>query len=95
MIDITGIRRSFPMLNHKQMQSHDLIYFDNGATTFKPQTVIDAITRYYTDLSCNAHRGDYELAYRLDQAFEEARVLLPSFMQASGKSYLPQVPVRA
>lgn len=83
MIDITGIRRSFPMLNHKQMQSHDLIYFDNGATTFKPQTVIDAIIRYYTDLSCNAHRGDYELAYRLDQAFEEARASAAAFIHAS------------
>lgn len=83
MIDITEIRRSFPMLANKKMQGHDLIYLDNGATTFKPQPVINAITHYYTDLTCNAHRGDYELAYRLDQEFEAARATAAAFINAN------------
>ena len=60
MIDVNKIRKDFPMLQGRKMQGHDLIYFDNAATTFKPQSVIDAVTYYYTNLSTNAHRGDYE-----------------------------------
>lgn len=88
MIDITGIRRNFPMLNNKKMQGHDLIYFDNGATTFKPQSVIDAVNHYYTDLSCNAHRGDYELAYCLDQEFEAARAAAAAFINANEREII-------
>lgn len=88
MIDIPSIRRDFPMLNHKKMQSHDLIYLDNGATTFKPQSVIDAVTHYYTDLTCNAHRGDYELAYHLDQAFEAARATAAAFIRADEREII-------
>ncbi|NBJ63956.1 aminotransferase class V-fold PLP-dependent enzyme [bacterium c-19] len=88
MIDITAIRRDFPMLQNKKMQSHDLIYLDNGATTFKPKQVIDALTHYYTDLSCNAHRGDYELAYRLDQEFEAARASAAQFIHADEREII-------
>lgn len=82
MIDIAQIRRDFPMLNGKTMQGQELIYLDNGATTFKPDAVLAAITRYYSELTCNAHRGDYELSYRLDQEFEEARECAARFINA-------------
>lgn len=82
MIDVMKIRKDFPMLNGKQMQGHDLIYFDNAATTFKPQCVIDAVVRYYSDLSVNAHRGDYELSYQVDTIYENARKSIAKLINA-------------
>ena len=66
MIDVQRIRNDFPMLHGKKMQSHDLIYFDNAATTFKPKAVQKAVVYYYTDITCNAHRGDYDLSYTVE-----------------------------
>ncbi|MGN1344364.1 MAG: aminotransferase class V-fold PLP-dependent enzyme [Traorella sp.] len=83
MIDVEKIRKDFPMLNGKKMQGHDLIYFDNAATTFKPQCVIDAVTHYYCDLSVNCHRGDYELSYQVDSAYEGCRKAVARFFNVS------------
>ncbi|MDE6357943.1 MAG: aminotransferase class V-fold PLP-dependent enzyme, partial [Eubacteriales bacterium] len=47
-------REDFPMLKQ------DITYFDNGATTLKPQSVIDKTVEYYENYSANAHRGDYD-----------------------------------
>jgi len=69
-------REDFPMLGG------DLIYFDNGATTFKPKTVIEAITDYYTNYSANAHGGDYTLSYKVDVAYEAARKKVADFINA-------------
>ncbi|MGL5978402.1 MAG: aminotransferase class V-fold PLP-dependent enzyme [Erysipelotrichaceae bacterium] len=82
MIDIKNVRSHFPMLNGKQMQAHPLVYFDNAATTFKPQSVIDAVTSYYTDYSVNAHRGDYELSFQVDTIYENARKNIAQFINA-------------
>ena len=69
-------REDFPMFKQ------DLIYFDNGATTFKPQSVIDAMDDYYQNYSANAHRGDYSISYKVDVAYEEARVKVAKFINA-------------
>ena len=61
MLNVETIRKDFPMLRGKTMQGHPLIYLDNGATTLKPQCVIDAVVNYYENYSANAHRGDYDL----------------------------------
>ena len=53
-------REDFPMLNQ------DIIYFDNGATSFKPISVIDSMTNYYQDYCANCHRGDYDISYKVD-----------------------------
>ena len=53
-------RIDFPMLKK------DIIYFDNGATTFKPESVINSITDYYKNYSANAHRGDYSISYGMN-----------------------------
>ncbi|MGL5540857.1 MAG: aminotransferase class V-fold PLP-dependent enzyme [Erysipelotrichaceae bacterium] len=82
MIDVANLRKQFPMLNGKTMQNHPLIYFDNAATTFKPQCVIDAVTSYYTDYSVNAHRGDYELSFQVDTIYENARNAIAKFIHA-------------
>ena len=70
-------REDFPMLKQ------DIIYLDNGATTFKPQVVIDAITDYYTNYTANAHRGDYAISYKVDVEYEGARKKIAKFINAN------------
>ena len=72
-------RNDFPMLNQ------DIIYFDNGATTFKPKCVIDSITDYYQNYSANAHRGDYDISYKVDLAYENVREDVRTFINAKDK----------
>ncbi|MBR1679307.1 MAG: cysteine desulfurase [Bacilli bacterium] len=69
-------QEDFPMLRQ------EYIYFDNGATTLKPQCVIDKIKDYYENYSANAHRGDYDFSYKVDQAYENAREIVRNFIHA-------------
>lgn len=59
------------------------IFFDNAATALKPQCVIDAVNYYYTHLCCNAHRGDYNLSYLVDQEIASARKDIAKFIGAN------------
>lgn len=70
-------RNDFPMLDK------NIIYFDNGATTFKPKRVIDAITNYYANYTSNAHRGDYNLSLVVDKLYEGVREKVRKFINAS------------
>ena len=69
-------REDFPMLNQ------DIIYLDNGATTLKPKSVIDAMNDYYSNYCANAHRGDYDISFKVDEAFENAREKERKFINA-------------
>ena len=69
-------QKDFPMLKS------DYIYLDNGATTLKPQCVIDKIKDYYENYSANAHRGDYDFSYKVDQEYEQARERTRQFINA-------------
>ena len=69
-------RNDFPMLNQ------DIIYFDNGATTLKPQVVIDSMVEYYSKYSANAHRGDYHISMIVDDKYENTRELVKDFINA-------------
>ena len=69
-------REDFPMLNQ------GIIYLDNGATTFKPQCVIDKMNEYYEKYSANAHRGDYSISYKVDVEYENARKTVAKFIGA-------------
>lgn len=69
-------REDFPMLKQ------DIIYFDNGATTFKPQSVINSIIDYYSNYSANAHRGDYKISAKVDDAYEGVRKKVMKFINA-------------
>lgn len=69
-------REDFPMLRN------DIIYFDNGATTFRPNVVIDKLCEYYRNYSCNAHRGDYKLSLKVDEEYENTRTLVRNFINA-------------
>ena len=81
-MDIKKIRLDFPMLNNKTMQGKPLVYFDNGATSLKPQCVIDAISDYYSNFTANAHRGDYDIAHKVDQTFDDVRRKVAKFINA-------------
>ena len=69
-------REDFPMMNN------DIIYFDNSATSLKPKCVIDKMVDYYENYSANAHRGDYDISYKVDIAYEGARENVRKFINA-------------
>ncbi|MEG1288514.1 MAG: cysteine desulfurase [Bacilli bacterium] len=73
-------REDFPMLNK------DIIYLDNGATSLKPACVIKKMVEYYEEYSANAHRGDYDISYRVDLEYENARDIVTNFINAKDKS---------
>lgn len=72
MLDIQKIRADFPILNEK-VNGKPLVYFDNGATSQKPQVVIDAIAKYYQEINANIHRGVHTLSQLATDAYEIAR----------------------
>lgn len=76
------IRSDFPILN-QTIHDCPLVYFDNAATTQKPQSVIDAITGYYERDNANVHRGVHELSIRATQQYEAAREKVKRFINAS------------
>lgn len=84
-MDFIKFRQDFPMLSNKTMQGEPLVYLDNGATTFKPQAVIDAIVDYLSNYTANAHRGDYDLSAIVDEKYEQARLDVAKFINASKK----------
>ncbi|MEI8225313.1 MAG: cysteine desulfurase [Bacteroidota bacterium] len=81
MKDIAEIRADFPILNRK-VYDNPLVYFDNGATTQKPQCVIDAVTEVYTTYNANIHRGVHFLSDMSSEAYENAREKVRSFINA-------------
>jgi cysteine desulfurase/selenocysteine lyase len=72
MIAINDIRNQFPTL-HQEVNGHPLVYLDNGATTHKPQVVIDAISHYYEKQNSNIHRGVHYLSQLATDAYEASR----------------------
>lgn len=83
-IDIDEIRKKFPIL-HQEVNGKPLVYFDNAATSQKPQSVIDALTHYYNKDNANIHRGIHTLAERATTAFEETRKAVAGFVNAAEK----------
>lgn len=71
----------FPVL-HQEVHGKPLIYFDNAATTQKPQSVLDALTNYYEHDNSNIHRGAHALADRATRYYEETREAVRGFLQA-------------
>ncbi len=81
MINTTKIRSQFPILS-KTINGKPLVYFDNGATTQKPQQVIDAIVNYYSNFNSNIHRGVHRLSQEATALFEESRKSVQQFINA-------------
>ncbi|MBC5834791.1 cysteine desulfurase [Flavobacterium sp. F372] len=72
MFDVQKIRAQFPILS-QTVNGKPLVYFDNGATSQKPQVVIDSIVEYYSKYNANIHRGVHTLSQLATDAYEEAR----------------------
>src|SRR6218665_421096 len=81
MLDITKIRSDFPILTQK-VNGKPLVYFDNGATSQKPQVVIDAISKYYEEINANIHRGVHTLSQLATDAYEESRKKIQQHINA-------------
>lgn len=80
--DIVTARDDFPILK-TLVNEHPLTYLDNAATTQKPQTVIDALTEFYSTYNSNIHRGNHTLAARATQAHEEVRARVARYIGAA------------
>lgn len=81
MLDVEKIREDFPILK-KKVNGHDLIYFDNAATTQKPIQVIEAIKYFYENLNANPIRSIHYLAEKATEAYNEARKKIARFINA-------------
>ncbi len=79
--DVAAIRRDFPILS-QQVNGKPLIYLDNGASSQKPEVVLDAMDRYYREMHSNVHRGAHTLGDRATTAFEDAREKVRAFLNA-------------
>jgi len=82
--DINDIRADFPVLGRK-VYNKPLVYFDNGATTQKPQCVIDTISEVFTNYNSNIHRGVHFLSDKASEEYEKAREKVRSFINAEKK----------
>jgi cysteine desulfurase/selenocysteine lyase len=80
--DILDIRKEFPLL-HQKVRGNALVYFDNAATTQKPDVVISSIVEYYQQYNSNVHRGAHHLANLATGRMEEARTTIQGFVRAS------------
>ena len=84
MLDIQKIRADFPILKRK-VNKMDLVYFDNAATSQKPQIVIDAIVDYYSNYNSNIHRGVHTLSQEATDAYEAARIKIQKHFNIAKK----------
>lgn len=84
VFDVEAIRKNFPILS-QTAYGKPLIYFDNAATSQKPQVVIDALTKYYSEYNANIHRGVHFLSQKASQAFDDVRVKVQQLINAKSE----------
>jgi cysteine desulfurase/selenocysteine lyase len=77
-------RSDFPALD-QDVHGRPLVYLDNAATTQKPNSVIDAVRRFYNEDCSNVHRGVHELSLRATKAYEDARLAVKRFINAGNE----------
>ncbi|AHH06152.1 Cysteine desulfurase [Borrelia crocidurae DOU] len=78
---IKNLRKDFPILN-KTINNKKIIYFDNAATSQKPQSVISSIVEYYTNYNANVHRSGHQFAIESSLKIEETRKIVKQFINA-------------
>ena len=81
MLDIQSVRADFPILN-QTVNGKPLVYFDNAATSQKPQVVIDAMVQYYEQINSNIHRGVHALSQLATDAYEVSRQTIQRHLNA-------------
>lgn len=82
--DVAAIRAQFPILS-QTVDGKPLVYLDNGATTQKPQVVIDSLVDFYTHCNANVHRGAHQLSDEATRRYEKARDQVVSFINAASR----------
>ena len=82
--NLVKIRDQFPILN-KKINNHQLVYFDNAATTQKPKKVINAINEYYSEYNANIHRGIHTLAEKATNEYEKTRKSISQFINSKSE----------
>jgi len=82
VLDVERLREDFPILSQR-VRGKPLVYLDNAATSQKPRSVIDAVTRFYSAENANIHRGVYYLSERATVAYEAARERVAGFLNAA------------
>src|SRR5947209_2813925 len=80
-LDVYKVREQFPFLN-REVKGHPLVYFDNAATSQKPESVINALVQYYSSFNANIHRGIHTVAEEATAAFERSRDTVRSYINA-------------
>ncbi|MCR4995118.1 MAG: cysteine desulfurase [Bacteroidales bacterium] len=85
MYDLQKIRNDFPILG-REVYGRPLVYFDNGATTQKPRSVVEAMTNEYLNVNANVHRGVHFLSQQATDLHEQARETVRRFINASSVS---------
>ena len=88
MLDIEAIRADFPILDRVLPNGKNLVYFDNAATSQKPQCVIDAMSNFYENYNSNAHRSNHTLADEASSALENARNQISNFFGAKPENMI-------
>jgi cysteine desulfurase / selenocysteine lyase len=85
--NVVAVRKHFPALS-REVKGKPLVYFDNAATTQKPQSVIDALVDYYSNYNANIHRGIHTLAEEATAAFEATRDTVQQFINAESREQI-------
>lgn len=80
-LDVAAIRKEFPLLK-RQMREKPIVYFDNAATSLKPQAVLDAERSYYTDYGANIHRGVYQFSEEASDIYDGTRAKIARMVGA-------------
>ena len=84
IFDVDEVRKDFPILN-REVGGNPLVYLDNAATSQKPQSVINAINDYYSCYNANIHRGVYSISIKASEAYENAKIKVKEFINASSE----------
>jgi len=84
IFDVDEVRKDFPILS-REVDGKPLVYLDNAATSQKPQSVINAISDYYSNYNANIHRGVYSISIKASEAYENAKIKVKEFINASSE----------
>ncbi|KAA2242886.1 cysteine desulfurase [Chitinophaga agrisoli] len=82
VLDVARIREDFPLLQQAKVFGQPVVYFDNGATTQKPQIVLDTLEQYYKNYNSNVHRGVHQLSQQATEAYEQSRRTVAAYLNA-------------
>jgi len=84
IFDVDEVRKDFPILS-REVDGKPLVYLDNAATSQKPQSVINAVSDYYSNYNANIHRGVYSISIKASEAYENAKIKAKEFINAGSE----------